>query len=171
VSAAEAVLAFVVVERLLELAWSRTNTRRLLARGAVERAPGHYRYFVLLHVAWLAAIAFVALPDAPADRFWLTVYVALQVARVWVMASLGRFWTTRIITIPDAPLVRRGPYRFVRHPNYWIVAAELAVLPLIFGQWAIAAVFTVANALLLRIRIASEDEALAPRRTFTSSGS
>jgi methyltransferase len=164
VTPAEAVIAFVVLERLLELLWSRANTRRLLALGAVESAPGHYPLFVVLHGAWLAAVALVALPDAPANGFWLSGYCALQVARVWVMVSLGRFWTTRIITMPGAPLVRRGPYRFLRHPNYWIVAAEVAVLPLIFGQWLIAAVFTVANAILLRVRIASEEAALAPRR-------
>lgn len=161
---AEAVIVFVVLERLLELLWSRANTRRLLAQGAFERAPGHYPLFVVLHGAWLAAVAVAVLPDAPVSGFWLAIYAALQAARLWVMASLGRFWTTRIITMPGAPLVRRGPYRYLRHPNYWIVAAELAVLPLIFGQWAIAAVFTVANALLLRVRVASEDAALAPRR-------
>lgn len=163
---AEAVIVFVVLERLLELLWSRANTRRLLAQGAFESAPGHYPLFVVLHGAWLAAVAVAVavLPDAPVSGFWLAIYAALQAARLWVMASLGRFWTTRIITMPGAPLIRRGPYRYLRHPNYWIVAAELAVLPLIFGQWAIAAVFTVANALLLRVRVASEDAALAPRR-------
>jgi methyltransferase len=164
VTPAQAVIAFVVLQRLLELLWSRANTRRLIAQGAIESAPGHYPLFVVLHGAWLASVALAALPDAPANGFWLSVYAALQVARVWVMVSLGRFWTTRIITMLGAPLIRSGPYRFLRHPNYWVVAAEVAVLPLIFGQWAIAAVFTVANALLLRVRIASEDAALAARR-------
>jgi methyltransferase len=164
VTLAEAVIGFVVLERLLELLWSRHNTRRLLAQGAVERAPEHYPLFVVLHGAWLAVVALAALPDTPVNGLWLAVYGVLQAARAWVMASLGRFWTTRIITVPDAPLIRRGPYRFLRHPNYWVVTAEIAVLPLIFGQWAIAAVFTVANAVLLRVRVASEDAALAPRR-------
>lgn len=164
---AEAVIGFVVVERLLELLWSRYNTRRLLAQGAIERAPEHYPLFVVLHGAWLAAVALAALPDAPVNGLWLAVYGALQATRAWVMASLGRFWTTRIITVPDAPLIRSGPYRFLRHPNYWVVAAEIAVLPLIFGQWMIAAVFTVANVVLLRVRIAREDAVLAPRRQVT----
>lgn len=163
-SAALAVIVYVLVQRLLELAWARHNTRRLLAQGAVEHAAGHYALFVLLHAMWLACVAFAAWPDTPVNPGWLALYAALQVARAWVMASLGPYWTTRIITIPNAPLVARGPYRFVRHPNYWVVSAEVAVLPLVFGQWALAAVFTVANALLLRVRIAQEDAALAPRR-------
>jgi methyltransferase len=164
VTAAQLVIAYVIVERLGELAWAQRNTRRLLARGAVEHAAGHYPLFVLLHAAWLACVALTVWPDAPVNVGWLAVYAALQIARLWVMASLGPYWTTRIITVPDAPLVARGPYRFLRHPNYWVVSAEIAVLPLVFGQWAVAAAFTVANALLLRTRIAREDAALAPRR-------
>ena len=163
-TAAQATIAYVLVQRLLELAWARRNTRRLLAQGAIEHGASHYRLFVLLHAAWLGAVAFTALPDGPVNAGWLAVYAALQIARGWVLASLGPYWTTRIITVPGVPLVQRGPYRFVRHPNYWVVAAELAVLPLVFGQWMIAAVLTIANAQHLRVRIASEDAALAPRR-------
>ena len=94
----------------------------------------------------------------------MAAFLALQAARVWVLATLGRYWTTRIITLPDAPLVRRGPYRFVRHPNYLIVAAEIAVLPLVFGAWQIALVFSILNLLLLSHRIRRENAALAGRR-------
>jgi len=87
----------------------------------------------------------------------------LQGLRVWVLATLGRYWTTRIITLPGAPLVRRGPYRWLRHPNYVVVAGEIAVLPLAFGAWQIAVVFSLANALVLWIRIRSEERALATR--------
>jgi methyltransferase len=164
VTAAQIVLTYVVAQRLSELVWAQRNTRRLRAQGAIEHAPGHYPLFVLLHAGWLAAVAFIALPDARVDPAWLAFYVALQLARAWVMLSLGPYWTTRIITLPGAPLVQRGPYRFLRHPNYWVASAEIAVLPLVFDQWAIAAVFTIANAVLVRVRIAREDEALAPRR-------
>ena len=167
-SAAQVILAYVVVQRLLELGWARRNTQRLLAQGAIEHAAGHYPLFVVLHAAWLAAIAVAALPESPVDPGWLGVFGLLQIARAWVMLSLGPNWTTRIITMPGAPLVRRGPYRFVRHPNYWVVSAEIAVLPLVFGAWAIAALFTIANALLVRIRIAREDAALAPRRQLAA---
>jgi methyltransferase len=94
----------------------------------------------------------------------LLAFAVLQGLRLWVLMSLGRYWTTRVITLPDAPLVRRGPYRFLRHPNYLVVAAEIAVLPLAFGAWAVAAVFSALNAALLAWRISLEDHALAPRR-------
>ena len=98
----------------------------------------------------------------------LALFVLLQAGRLWVIASLGRFWTTRIITVPGAPLIRRGPYRWLKHPNYLVVAGEIAVLPLAFGLWQVAVVFSVLNALLLWHRIRWENRALAPRR-FTAS--
>lgn len=165
---AQWVLGFVLAQRLLELLWAQRNTRRLLDQGAVEHAPEQYPYFVLLHASWLVAIVFSVPPETPVNWFWLAVYALLQVGRVWVMASLGRFWTTRIITLPGAPLVARGPYRFLRHPNYAVVAGEIAVLPLVFDLWLVAALFTAANALLLRQRIAAEDAALASRRLTSS---
>ena len=157
-------LAYVVCQRLAELAWSRRNTRRLLAEGGVERGAGHYPLFVLLHLGWLAAMAFLIAPDAPADWPLLALFAWLQVLRLWVLASLGRYWTTRVITVPGAPLVRRGPYRLMRHPNYAIVVAELALLPLAFGAWEIALVFTALNLGLLRHRLRVEEAALAERR-------
>lgn len=168
---AQWVLGFVLVQRLLELLWAQRNTRRLLDEGAVEHAPEQYPFFVLLHASWLVAIVFSVPPETPVNGGWLALYGVLQIARLWVMASLGRFWTTRIITLPGAPLVARGPYRFVRHPNYLVVAGEIAVLPLVFELWLVAALFTAANALLLRQRIAAEDAALAARRPLTTSGS
>jgi methyltransferase len=108
---------------------------------------------------WLAALWFVA-PGRPVNGFWLAIYLLLQVARVWVIATLGRRWTTRIIVLPGAPLVQSGPYRFVNHPNYWVVAGEIAVLPLVFGFWDLALVFSLLNAAALNIRIREEDRAL-----------
>jgi methyltransferase len=171
VTPAQWVLGFVLVQRLLELLWAQRNTRRLLDAGAVEHAPEQYPYFVLLHASWLVAIVFSVAPETPVNWIWLAVYGLLQICRAWVMVSLGRFWTTRIITIPGAPLVARGPYRLVRHPNYLVVAGEIAVLPLVFDLWLVAALFTAANALLLRQRIAAEDAALRERRALTSSDS
>jgi methyltransferase len=154
-----AVLAFVTVQRLVELRLSYVNTRRLLARGAVEHGRGHYAFIVGLHMVWLAALWWWA-PGRPI-RWWLVAaFAILQLGRIWVIASLRGRWTTRIIVPPDEPLVTRGPYRFVRHPNYWIVALEIAVLPLVFGLWQIAIVFTLLNALLLAIRIRAENSAL-----------
>ncbi|HEY0300239.1 MAG TPA: isoprenylcysteine carboxylmethyltransferase family protein [Rhizomicrobium sp.] len=125
----------------------------------------HYPLIVLLHAAWLAAIVLFLPADATIRWLPLGLFVLLQLARVWVIATLGPYWTTRIITLDAAPLVRRGPYRFVRHPNYLVVAGEIALLPLAFGEVWVAAVFTVLNAAMLAWRIRQEDAALSARRT------
>ncbi|PIW29196.1 MAG: hypothetical protein COW30_05435 [Rhodospirillales bacterium CG15_BIG_FIL_POST_REV_8_21_14_020_66_15] len=161
------VLALVVILRLAELAYARRNTARLLARGGVEHGRGHYPVIVALHAGWLATMALAVPPDTPPQWFWLALFIALQGARVWVIASLGPYWTTRIITLPGAPLTRRGPYRYSSHPNYLVVAAEIAVLPLAFGAWEIALAFSVLNALVLAHRIRVEQAALAPRASIT----
>lgn len=153
-------LAFVTLERLAELVLARRNTRALLAQGAVEHAPGHYPLIVLLHALWLAGL-WVFGWNQPVSAFWFPVFVALQAARVWVLATLGPRWTTRIIVLPGAPLVAKGPYRFVSHPNYLVVIGEIAVLPLCFGLTWFALAFSLANLGVLAIRIRAESEALA----------
>jgi methyltransferase len=162
------ILAFVVAQRLAELALARTNTRRLLARGGREVGRRHYPLFILLHASWLLVMA-ASIP-LEARPVWPLVagFFVLQALRVWVIATLGHYWTTRIITIDGAPLVRRGPFRFVRHPNYWVVTGEIAVLPLAFGAWEIALIWSGLNALLLRHRIRVEGAALAPREVVTA---
>lgn len=165
-TAVQIILGVVLLQRLAELWLARRNTERLLDEGAVEIGGGHYPYIVILHAAWLAALVLATPADAPVDYGWLAVFVVLQAARVWILVSLGRFWTTRILTLPGAPLVRRGPYRYLRHPNYAVVAGEIAVLPLVFDQWEIAVIFSAANFLPLRERIRVENEALAERRTL-----
>jgi len=166
-SLSQALVLLVLAQRLAEVAWARRNERRLLSQGAIEVGARHYPLFFLLHGAWLAALWLLVPASAPV--FWplLAVFALLQAARLWVIASLGHYWTTRIITLPGAPIVRRGPYRWLRHPNYAIVAAEIAVLPLAFGAWPIAVVFSGLNALLLRHRIRLEEQALAPRATVS----
>jgi methyltransferase len=157
------VLALVAAQRLAELIYATRNTRRLKAAGAVESGAGHYPLIVGLHLAWLASMAVFVPPGTAPDWILLAVFVALQGLRLWVLASLGRYWTTRVITLPGAPLVRRGPYRLVKHPNYLVVAAEIAVLPLAFGAWQIALAFTLANAALMALRIRCENAALSDR--------
>jgi methyltransferase len=159
------VLAIVLLQRCIELVYARRNTRALLRRGAVEVGGNHYALFIALHAAWLAAMAVFVPPFAAVNWWLLGLFAVLQAARVWVVASLGPYWTTRVLTLPGAPLVRRGPYRFVRHPNYIIVAGEIATLPLAFGAIAIAIVFSVLNACLLFVRIRIENAALATRTT------
>ena len=157
------ILGFVVVQRLGELVLARRNMARLLARGGVEAGAGHYPLFVALHGSWLIALAVFVSRDAEINIPLLMVFAALQVARIWVIVSLGPHWTTRVITVPGAPLVAHGPYRFLRHPNYVIVAGEIAVLPLVFSAWEIAIVFSLLNFALLRHRIRIENTALSPR--------
>lgn len=158
-----AAVALVALQRAVELAYASRNTKRLLARGAIEVAPGQHPFFVALHAAWLLALLLAVPWAAPPNWALLGVFFLLQCARIWVIRALGPFWTTRVLTLESAPLVRSGPYRFMRHPNYAIVALEIAVLPLAFGAWAVAAAFTAANAALLAWRIREEDRALKRR--------
>ena len=154
-----AVLAFVTAQRLGELALAKRNTRRLLAQGGVERGAEHYPLIVGLHAAWLIGLWMLAW-DRPLKVGWLAAFAVLQLGRLWVLAALGGRWTTRIITIPGETLVKRGPYRFVSHPNYAVVAGEIFVLPMAFGLWAFALTFSVLNASVLFIRIRAENQAL-----------
>jgi len=162
VSLAVAVLAFVTAERLTELVMARRNTARLLAAGAREHGARHYKLIVALHAAWLATLLVLA-PGRPVSLAWLALFAVLQILRLWVLATLGERWTTRIIVLPGAPLVARGPYRLLRHPNYAIVVGEIAVLPLAFGLPLVALVFSLLNAVVLTLRIRAENEALAGR--------
>jgi methyltransferase len=153
------ILALVTLQRLGELWLSNRNTRALFAKGAVEHGRSHYPWIVAVHALWLALLWLVA-PGRPIEGFWLAIFVLLQVARIWVLATLGPRWTTRIIAAPGEPLVRRGPYRWLDHPNYVIVAGEIAVLPLVFGFWDLAIIFSLLNAAVLSVRIREENKAL-----------
>lgn len=157
------VLGLVTLQRLAELVVARRNTARLLAQGGVERGARHYPLMVGLHAAWLIGLWVLAW-DRPANLAWLGVYLVLEGLRIWVLASIGRRWTTRIILVPGERLVRKGPYRFLPHPNYLVVAGEIAVLPLVFGLTAYALVFSLLNAAMLWLRIRAEDAALRDAR-------
>jgi methyltransferase len=159
VTAAEFILALVTAQRGAELALSRCNTQRLMARGAVEVAPSHYPLMVAVHATWLIALWLFG-HNQSVNPLALAAYLVLQGLRAWVMSTLGARWTTGIIVLPNEPLVARGPYRFLRHPNYVVVAGEIAVLPLTLGLPLIAAIFTLLNAVVLFIRIRAENQAL-----------
>jgi methyltransferase len=158
------VLGLVALQRVVELFFAARNTRRLLARGGVEIAGVQYPFIVLLHAAWLASMAIFIPSSTVPNWWWLGVYALLQPLRIWTIASLGPYWTTRIITVPGAPLVRHGPYRILRHPNYVIVCAEIFVLPFAFGAIEIAILFSFFNAALLSWRIRTEERVLISRR-------
>jgi methyltransferase len=164
---AYAIVVLVMLQRVGELWYASRNTRALKARGAVEFGRAHYPLIVLLHVSWLIAIAAGIGRDPSVYLLPLVLFAVLQALRIWVIATLGSYWTTRIITVPGEPLVRRGLYRFVRHPNYLVVAGEMAVLPLVFGQVTNAIVFSTLNVVLLARRIRQENAALEPRRSLS----
>jgi len=157
----EAILlvAFVTAQRLGELWLAHRNTTALLARGGVELGAEHYPLIVALHTCWLGGLWLLA-GDQPLDRMWLVAFILLQAARAWVILSLGARWTTRIIVVPGEAPVTNGPYRFLRHPNYVVVALELAVVPLALGLPVYALVFFLANLAVLAIRIRAENAAL-----------
>ncbi|MBV8637012.1 MAG: hypothetical protein JO322_02945 [Candidatus Eremiobacteraeota bacterium] len=165
-SALYVILGLVAAQRAGELVYAERNTRRLRARGAVEAAAWQHPFFLLLHAAWLLALSMFVPADTTPNWWLVAAFFALQLARLWVLASLGPYWTTRIISLPAAPLVRRGPYRFMKHPNYAIVALEIAVLPFAFGAWRVALVFTLLNLFLLALRIRAEEKVLSERRLY-----
>ena len=154
-----AILGFVTLQRLSELPVAQANSRRLLAAGALEVAPGHYPLIVAVHALWLAALWLQAL-GRPIHLGFLALFVVLQGLRVWTLRTLGARWTTRIIVVPGEQLVASGPYKYVSHPNYLVVIGEIAVLPLVFGLWPTAVLFSVLNAIVLVIRVRAEGRAL-----------
>ena len=154
-----AILAVVTLERLVELPIAQANTKRLIAAGAYEVAQGHYPLIVALHALWIATLWWLA-PGRPVSLPLLALFGLVELGRIWVLLTLGQRWTTRIIVVPGETLVRRGPYRFLNHPNYVVVVAEIALLPLIFGLWRTAVIFSLLIAVLLILRVREENRAL-----------
>lgn len=154
-----ALLSFVTLQRLGELALAERNTRRLKAQGAYEVGRDHYPLIVAFHALWLAGLWLLGW-NKPVNPWFLGAFVGVETLRVWTLVSLGERWTTRIIVLPGAPLVRRGPYRFVSHPNYIVVVLEIALVPLALGLLSYASVVTLLNTAVLMIRVRAENAAL-----------
>ena len=159
-------VALVAAARLVELALARRNYRRLLARGGVEAGAGHYPWMVALHTVWLiTCLAEVWLLDRPFLPWLgipaLAVFLAAFALRYWVISTLGERWTTRIVILPGVPPITGGPYRWLRHPNYLAVVLEILSLPLVHTAWLTALVFSLLDAILLRVRIRAEEEGLS----------
>jgi methyltransferase len=152
-------LAYLTVQRLAELWWAKQNEARLMALSGIEYGRSHLPLMILFHAAWMAGLWLLAY-DRPVDPVFLSLFVVLQMGRFWVLATLGRRWTIRIIVVPGERLVARGPYRLLRHPNYAVVTGEIAVVPLALGLPAYALIFSVLNAGMLAIRITAENAAL-----------
>jgi methyltransferase len=158
-------VALVAVQRLFELVLARRNERRARARGAVERGRDHYPFIVALHALWLVSTLVEGLLRGPVlPAFWpipLALFLLVQQLRYWALFSLGERWNTKILIVPGAKPVRRGPYRYLSHPNYVVVVVEILAFPLIFGAWVTALVFTLLNAVVLSVRIREENRAIA----------
>jgi methyltransferase len=166
---ADLILGAVTLQRIGELVLARANTRKLLARGAVEIGAAHYPLIVALHAGWLISLWLFG-REQPVNLPALAVYVVLQGLRAWVMWTLGSRWTTRIIVLPQQPLVAAGPYRYFSHPNYAVVVGEIAVLPLVLNLPWLATVFTILNAAVLALRVTAEHRALAELRHTSLDG-
>lgn len=166
-----ALIGAVAGERLVELVLSERHRRRALARGGVESGQGHYPWMVLVHTLFLiAAPAEVFLLDRPAIPAlaipMLLLVLATMGLRYWAVVTLGEHWNTRVVVVPGMTAVARGPYRFLRHPNYVAVTVEIAALALVHTAWLTALIFSLANAILLRVRIAAEERALAAHAQY-----
>lgn len=161
---AQIVFAYVVIQRLAELVYANANTRRLLSEGGREHGERHYPLFIILHGGWLISIALFAVPENQPNLILINAFVASQTFRFWTLASIGRWWTTRIISAPHFPRVKKGPYRFIKHPNYALVIVEIALLPLLLGAPVMAITFSVLNAALLWWRIRVENAVLVERQ-------
>ena len=154
----------VLAQRGVEELYSARNTKALLAAGAQEAGASYYPVVATTHLAWIASLFFLIPATATISIVLASAYLLLTVLRYWVIGTLGRFWTHRIITLKDAPMVRSGPYALVRHPNYVVTIAETFLLPVVFGAWALACIMTAMWTAVLMYKIGLEDAALATRR-------
>ncbi|PPR78428.1 MAG: hypothetical protein CFH01_00993 [Alphaproteobacteria bacterium MarineAlpha2_Bin1] len=153
-------MIYIILQRFAELFYSNYNTKKLLKNGAREYYAKHYPFFVILHTSWIISLLIFISHDQDPNIILLILFCILQLLRFWVLISLGKYWTTRIIHLDGAKLVRKGPYRWINHPNYVIVFFEVLILPLVFGSWIIAIIFTVLNYFLLLYRISLENKVL-----------
>lgn len=155
---------FLVIQRLAEVRIAKRNEGILRSKGAVEAGKDHYKWMVMMHVSFFVFLFLEVMMLETGSPFWWMVpfvlFLAAQVVRLWAIMSLGVYWNTKIILLPGAKVVAKGPYRFIRHPNYLVVSIELLVIPLIFGAYFTSILFTVLNILMLRVRIAEEEKAL-----------
>lgn len=159
-----AYLLLIAIERIAELRLSRAHAHRLRARGAIEHGAGHFPVLVALHACvpllLLGEVGWLGARPGPAWPAWLGLFVAAQLLRWWAVRTLGERWNVRVWVVPFEAPIRRGPYRFLRHPNYVAVALELIAGPMMFGAWRTAAIATAWNALAMALRIPAEERAL-----------
>lgn len=158
-------LLAIICQRLLELIIARNNERWMKSKGGVEKGAKHYKWFIILHgmffISIICEVAIRNMPNMQVNLFLLFLFIIVQAGRVWCIHSLGRFWNTKVIVLPGVALIKKGPYKYVKHPNYIIVAIELFLIPLLFKAYLTAFLFPVFHLILLKLRIPSEEKALA----------
>ncbi len=158
------VVSFVILQRLIELVIAKRNETMMLAKGAFEVGAEHYPYMIALHVSFFVSLIFEVLffqtTLSALFPFLFILFMIVQCIRVWSLMSLGQFWNTKIIILPGANVVKRGPYKLFRHPNYFVVCSEILILPLMFNAYFTALTFTILNIAMLSIRIPIEEKAL-----------
>lgn len=154
----------VIIQRLVELAIARKNAIWMKNNGGYEVGGNHYIFLIIIHIGFfislLAEVTFIGDPALSWKKTTLILFLVAQIGRVWTIASLGRYWNTRIIIVPHAKVIEKGPYRYIRHPNYLVVLIETITLPLIFSAYKTAFIFTIIQTVILYIRIKEEEEAL-----------
>lgn len=155
-------ISFVILLRIGELILAKRNEKWLLQNGAIEYGQKHYPFIVALHILFIISLIVEYSVKRPVSYspFLLIVYLLLLIFKVWIILSLGKFWNTKIYHIPNSPLIKEGAYRYFKHPNYMIVTAEIAVIPLAFHLYYAAIAFTILNAIMLTVRIKEENKAL-----------
>ncbi|MFC0469268.1 isoprenylcysteine carboxyl methyltransferase family protein [Halalkalibacter kiskunsagensis] len=157
-------ITLVILQRIVEVMIANRNAEWIKRQGGYEAGRGHYKFLVALHALFFVSLLIEVTVVDSRFVFWavapLFLFLLAQICRVWALTALGRFWNTRIMILPGAQVVAKGPYRYLRHPNYVIVVTELACLPLIFQAYWTAILFTILNALVLSIRIKVEEQAL-----------
>lgn len=158
------VFTLICIQRLVELRIAKRNEQYMKQRGAIEFGQSHYPFIVALHILFLCSLLLEYLVKSPSLNvlcvLLLTLFFLLQISRIWVIKSLGHFWNTKIIVLPNANLVKKGPYKWISHPNYVIVALEILVIPLIFQAYFTAVIFTILNMVMMLVRIPAEEAAL-----------
>jgi len=160
------ILLIIIIQRLTELVIAKRNEKWLREHGAVEYGQDHYKYIVLLHTMFFVSMLIEYnfrerhLDFSVINYLFLVIFILLQIMRIWVLISLGKYWNTKILRIPDSVLISKGPYRYFKHPNYIIVVCEIFVIPLIFDLYYTAVIFSVLNAVMLKVRIKEENKVL-----------
>lgn len=157
------IILLLILQRLIELSIAKKNEKWLISQGAVESGESHYKYIVLLHTFFILSMIFeFNLKSVPFELnfinyLFLVFFAILQIGRVWVISSLGKYWNTKILRIPGSVLIQSGPYKYFKHPNYIIVICEIFTIPLIFNLYYTAIIFTILNLIILRIRVNAEN--------------